>query len=58
MIPDLTQYSKLKVEIEHYLLHRLDEKFKGVIIRPSTVCRQKNLKEKDFSFTYITIFNK
>ncbi len=34
----LTQYSKLKVEVEHYLLHRLDDDFKGVIIRPSTVC--------------------
>ena len=34
----LTQYSRLKVEIEHYLLHRLDETFKGVILRPSTVC--------------------
>ncbi len=34
----LTQYSQLKVEIEHYLLHRLDEHFQGVIIRPSTVC--------------------
>ncbi len=34
----LTQYSQLKVEIEHYLLHRLDEYFQGVIIRPSTVC--------------------
>jgi len=34
----LTQYSRLKVEIEHYLLHRLDEQFHGVIIRPSTVC--------------------
>ena len=33
----LTQYSKLKVEIEHYLMYRLDDKFKGVIIRPSTV---------------------
>jgi nucleoside-diphosphate-sugar epimerase len=33
----LTQYSKLKVEIEHYLMYRLDDKFKGVIIRPSTI---------------------
>lgn len=38
----LTQYSRLKVEIEHYLLYKLDElnagSFHGVIIRPSTVC--------------------
>lgn len=34
----LTQYSRLKVEIEHYLMHRLEGSFKGVIIRPSTVC--------------------
>jgi nucleoside-diphosphate-sugar epimerase len=34
----LTQYSKLKVEIEKELLKRLDEHFKAVIIRPSTVC--------------------
>src|SRR3989344_1492324 len=34
----LTQYSKLKVEVEHYLSYVFDENFKGVIIRPSTVC--------------------
>ena len=34
----LTQYSKLKVEVEHYLLRSLDNNFKGVIIRPATVC--------------------
>ena len=34
----ITQYSRLKVEIEHYLMHRLEGKFKGVIIRPSTIC--------------------
>lgn len=34
----LTQYSKLKVEIERYLLGRLSDNFKGVILRPSTVC--------------------
>jgi len=34
----LTQYSKLKVEIEHYLKYRIDNNFKGIIIRPSTVC--------------------
>jgi len=34
----LTQYSRLKVEIEHYLMSKLDDNFKGVIIRPSTVC--------------------
>jgi len=34
----ITQYSKLKVEIEHYLLYRLEGDFKGVIVRPSTVC--------------------
>ena len=34
----LTQYSKLKVEVEHYLLHSLDNNFKGVVIRPATIC--------------------
>ncbi|MBN2459193.1 NAD(P)-dependent oxidoreductase [Candidatus Woesearchaeota archaeon] len=37
----ITQYSKLKIEVEHYLLYRLGQEendFKGVIIRPSTVC--------------------
>lgn len=34
----ITQYSKLKVEVEHYLLYRLEGDFKGVIVRPSTVC--------------------
>ena len=34
----LTQYSRLKVEIENYLMCRFDENFKGVIIRPSTIC--------------------
>ena len=34
----LTQYSRLKAEIENYLLSQFDDKFKGVIIRPSTVC--------------------
>lgn len=34
----LTQYSKLKVKIEKYLLGQFDDKFKGVIIRPSTIC--------------------
>lgn len=34
----LTQYSELKAEIENYLLGQFDNEFKGVIIRPSTVC--------------------
>ena len=34
----LTQYSKLKAEIERYLLGQFDDRFKGVIIRPSTIC--------------------
>ena len=34
----LTQYSKLKVDIERYLQQRLEGNFKGVILRPSTVC--------------------
>jgi nucleoside-diphosphate-sugar epimerase len=38
LLEPLTQYSKLKVEIEHYLLHVLDDNFKGMIVRPSTVC--------------------
>lgn len=34
----LTQYSKLKIEIEKYLMKNFDDNFKGVIIRPSTIC--------------------
>ncbi|MFA5317958.1 MAG: NAD-dependent epimerase/dehydratase family protein [Patescibacteria group bacterium] len=34
----LTQYSKLKIEIENYLLDSLSDNFKGVVIRPATVC--------------------
>jgi len=34
----ITQYSKLKVEVEKYLMSRFNDKFKGVIIRPSTIC--------------------
>ena len=34
----LTQYSKLKVAVEQYLIYKFDENFKGVIVRPSTVC--------------------
>ncbi len=33
-----TQYSKLKVEIEHYLSHATGRKFRGMSIRPATVC--------------------
>lgn len=38
VLEPLTQYSRLKAEIESYLLSQFDDKFKGVIIRPSTVC--------------------
>lgn len=38
VLEPLTQYSQLKVEIEHYLKYTLDSSFQGVIIRPSTVC--------------------
>jgi len=38
LLEPLTQYSKLKVEIEHYLMYKLSNDFKGVIVRPSTVC--------------------
>jgi nucleoside-diphosphate-sugar epimerase/SAM-dependent methyltransferase len=34
----LTQYSELKVKVEDYLLSLLSDSFRGVIIRPSTVC--------------------
>ncbi len=34
----LTQYSLLKVKIERYLMSQFDDSFKGVIIRPSTIC--------------------
>jgi nucleoside-diphosphate-sugar epimerase len=40
LIPEpLTQYSKLKIEIEHYLLYLSKEKnFTTTILRPSTIC--------------------
>jgi len=34
----LTQYSRLKAEIEKVLLEEIDEQFRGVIIRSATVC--------------------
>ena len=52
----LTQYSKLKVEIEHYLLHKLDEKFKGVIVRPSTVCGYSPRQRLDVVVNILTNF--
>ncbi len=50
----LTQYSRLKVEIEHYLLHRLKGSFKGVIIRPSTVCGYSPRQRLDVVVNIIT----
>jgi len=52
----LTQYSKLKVEIEHYLLHVLDENFKGVIVRPSTICGYSPRQRLDLVVNILTNF--
>ncbi|MFC1754807.1 NAD-dependent epimerase/dehydratase family protein [Thermoproteota archaeon] len=52
----LTQYSKLKVEIEHYLLHMIDDNFKGVIIRPSTVCGYSPRQRMDLVVNILTNF--
>lgn len=52
----LTQYSKIKVEIEKYLLSKLDEKFKGVIIRPSTVCGYSPRQRLDVVVNILTNF--
>lgn len=38
VLEPITQYSKLKVEVEHFLQHVVDDTFQGVIIRPATVC--------------------
>jgi len=50
----LTQYSQLKVEVEHYLLHRLDENFQGVILRPSTVCGYSSRQRLDLVVNLLT----
>ncbi|MBI2135312.1 SDR family oxidoreductase [Candidatus Woesearchaeota archaeon] len=50
----LTQYSRLKVETEHYLLHRLEGDFKGVVIRPSTVCGYSPRQRLDVVVNIIT----
>ena len=56
----LTQYSRLKVEIEHYLLYKLDElhsgSFHGVIIRPSTVCGYSPRQRLDVVVNILTNF--
>lgn len=52
----LTQYSKLKVEIEHYLMHRIDETFKGAVIRPSTVCGYSPRQRLDVVVNILTNF--
>ncbi len=52
----LTQYSKLKVEIEHYLMHQIDEHFKGVVIRPSTVCGYSPRQRLDVVVNILTNF--
>ena len=56
LLEPLTQYSKLKVEIEHYLLHVLDDNFKGVIIRPSTVCGYSPRQRLDVVVNILTNF--
>ena len=50
----LTQYSRLKVEIEHYLLYRLEGSFKGAVIRPSTVCGYSPRQRLDVVINIIT----
>ena len=52
----LTQYSKLKAEIENYLLNQFDDKFKGVIIRPSTVCGYSPRQRLDVVVNILTNF--
>lgn len=55
-IEPLTQYSKLKAEIEKYLLSKLDDNFKGVIIRPSTVCGYSPRMRLDVVVNILTNF--
>lgn len=52
----LTRYSKLKAEIENYLLSQFDDKFKGVIIRPSTVCGYSPRQRLDVVVNILTNF--
>lgn len=52
----LTQYSMLKMEVEHYLLHCLDNEFQGVIIRPSTVCGYSSRQRLDLVVNILTNF--
>tara|TARA_Y100000034_G_scaffold59406_1_gene72274 strand:- start:7077 stop:9059 length:1983 start_codon:yes stop_codon:yes gene_type:complete len=52
----LTQYSKLKVEIEKYLLSKIDNKFKGVVLRPSTVCGYSPRQRLDVVVNILTNF--
>ncbi|MBU0756591.1 MAG: NAD-dependent epimerase/dehydratase family protein [Nanoarchaeota archaeon] len=52
----LTQYSKLKVEIEHYLMYRLDDDFRGCILRPSTVCGYSPRQRLDVVVNILTNF--
>ncbi|MBU1199368.1 MAG: SDR family oxidoreductase [Nanoarchaeota archaeon] len=52
----ITQYSKLKIEIEHYLMLRLDDNFKGVIIRPSTISGDSARLRLDVVVNILTSF--
>ena len=52
----LTQYSELKVEIEHYLLNKLSNTFKGMILRPSTVCGYSPRQRLDVVVNILTNF--
>lgn len=52
----LTQYSRLKIEIEKHLLNSLDDNFKGVIIRPSTVCGYSPRQRLDLVVNILTNF--
>jgi nucleoside-diphosphate-sugar epimerase len=52
----LTQYSKLKVAIENYLLTQIDQSFKAVIIRPSTICGFSPRQRLDVVVNMLTDF--
>ena len=52
----LTQYSELKIVVEKYLLKAIDDNFKGVIVRPSTVCGYSPRQRLDVVVNILTNF--